>query len=314
MRVLKTTITLTGFDTFQGNQLSVPLSYLRVAAMDPSFLYNMTTANALPSKYSRYLAPQTGSMISGSPMVSSPKFIQILDVRAFDKVEWFALPKALTDVLGTLPWEQILGQGVLIRDTEGHTALVSIAEGACLQQSNFPRLLQCLLHAIESATDLIGDGNEGGCVQYDVSWRYKNYLPSSTKMFICTTADDGWVMGLVNDSDVIHWLALEVLFTLEWIRNILLPPPSATLYLVERPRLSFDRERKDFELRGTEPSIRVNANQLAPMNGKIDEGGDGCWRQKSRVELSLHPTRHPMEHTRHRNLLNNMFLNFFPIA
>jgi hypothetical protein len=136
--------------------------------MDPSspisrhVIQRMTVTNGIPGSYvANLLSPNRSYMISGSADISKSglPFVEDL-VSTFD---WYAIPKALSDELAKLPWEMIMGQGVLIHDIRDNTALLSIAEAASLQQHYFAELLERLLYAMETGR-LASNGSVGPIV------------------------------------------------------------------------------------------------------------------------------------------------------
>jgi len=184
-------------------------------------------------------------MISGSVRIDRPTLIDESDdghvSRVFNQhIQWFILPSALIEELRKFPWEQIGGQGVLVRDAIGNTALISIAEAAALEQHHFIPLLESLLFAIEVCTL----DNYTGVYAFPVSWNYKDYKPLSSTMYMCATTDEQQrVLGIdseMRDREYLHWLSLEVMYGLEWIQKIVLSAPSQDLFLVQQSRLTLD--------------------------------------------------------------------------
>src|SRR5271154_3679742 len=72
-----------------------------------------------------------------------------------DLFRWQLIPREFTDELEKLPWEHVLGQGVLVRDGGGLTALMSIAEAATLHMQDNIHILQALLVAIDDSISAI---------------------------------------------------------------------------------------------------------------------------------------------------------------
>jgi hypothetical protein len=73
-------------------------------------------------------------------------------------------------------------------------------------------------------------------------------------MVVCPTVEESWIIGFENGDDTTHWLALEMMYALEWIQCIVLPPPTAqNLTLVDQPTLGFNtRQSTELQLK-TEP-------------------------------------------------------------
>jgi len=132
----------------------------------PHIIQEMAATNSLPFEYrNRRLVPNGSYMITGSPVIEPSSRSGSVSVTEMD---WYALPRAFTDELGKLPWELLIGQGVLFRDYSGNTALISIAEAASLEQKYFPALLGCLLSTIETAMNSLELGSDPQ-ILYDVS-------------------------------------------------------------------------------------------------------------------------------------------------
>jgi hypothetical protein len=261
-----------------------------LALKQPHIIQEMAANNSLPFEYrKRRLVPNGSYMITGSPVIepsSRSGSISVL-VREMD---WYALPREFTDELGKLPWELLIGQGVLFRDYSGNTALISIAEAASLEQKYFPALLGCLLSTIETAMNSL-ELSSVPQIHYDVSWQYKDYLPSTAKMMVLPTVEQSWTIGLERGQDVRHWLALEILYVLEWLQGIVLPPTTTDkLSLISQPRLFNTRESIRLSLNLScvcELSATIEAQQLAPVISKPAGGGTGCWRKRIKAGVVI---------------------------
>jgi hypothetical protein len=251
-------------------------------APSSNIIQMMVRTNALPDGYvANRLVPISSSLNPGALGIKPARYE--VDVVGMN---WYELPKAFTDGLGKLPWELLIGQGVLVRDYRGNTALISIAEAASLEQTHFPALLECLLRTIESAMDSVANVTTPS-LTYSVSGFFKVYL----KLVICPTLEKSWAIGLERGMDTRQWLALEIIYTLEWLQRIILPSTTTENLSLISPRLSNIREttqlRLNSNLFGHPPSISVQARQLISVISEPDIDRKGCWRQRIKAGIVL---------------------------
>src|SRR5450432_907074 len=69
-------------------------------------------------------------------------------IYGFQTMDWCLIPACLASELSSVPVQNFIGQGVLLRNDKGLTAMVTIAEAACLQLPGLVELLDCLFKVI----------------------------------------------------------------------------------------------------------------------------------------------------------------------
>ena len=248
-----------------------------------SLFVQISDKTGLPKSYYQSLGPNTSN-------VSSSFNIAPIDQNltpVMSAISWFLIPKGLTDELTTLPWEHVVGQGVLVRDCKNHTALVSIAQAAVAQLNNLAQLLESLISIIDESMRLYA--NEGRHRFYEISWNYRNYLPTKAIATFSRTENGAWIMGLEGNSLPQRQLQLDAVYVLEWVRsvffsrdaqvsddNLIVSSPAADAWRTCNTTL--DNETLVAELGF--PSASLTAYEAGVVTSEVDPRGSGCWRKK----------------------------------
>lgn len=109
-------------------------------------------------------------------------------------LEWCLIPEFLIDQLNQLPWENVVGRGVLVRDNRCNTALVSVAEVTVLLLPGISELLECILWAVDDSIRAYATDQRINL--YDLTWPYKDISPLSTNLIISPLCNHQWALGL----------------------------------------------------------------------------------------------------------------------
>ena len=142
-------------------------------SVEPLLIPAIVEATGLPMEYTTtYL--QT-SPIGGTRNAKIRKS-NMISIENYKSMSWphkrfawavMGIPACIVEELRTMPYSQLLGQGVLIRDAlNNHTSFITIAEAAFVQLNGLYELLECLLIAISHAIN-----NELRSVLWDLSWK-----------------------------------------------------------------------------------------------------------------------------------------------
>ena len=209
-------------------------------------------------------------------------------------LEWFVIPRGLTDELQELPWEHVFGQGVLVRDCRGRTALVSIGQAAVAQLNSLTYLLESLVSVIDD--ELRAFTHERCQGLYKISWKHRNYFPSTAVLTCSRTADGTWVMGVDNKTSPQRQLLLDIAYVLDWLNcvfyypqdmvgseNLVVHSPAdipgtLTIARIENTKLWNNLGLNDSSITAHNPGV---------PKSEVDTKGPGCWRNKIRSGVVL---------------------------
>jgi hypothetical protein len=134
-----------------------------------------------------------------SPTIN-PRPRSQLDInQLLPKFDWCLIPKGLTDEIASLPWEHLMGQGVLVQYDPGPLALLSVAQAAVAHLDDLVDLLECIIWAIDDSMKTISSRKNGRF--YQLYWVHAGNSPATGSIGCVRLAGENWAIGVQSGGE-----------------------------------------------------------------------------------------------------------------
>jgi hypothetical protein len=167
--------------------------------------HDIIDGSQLPKSYCQNIRPSRYVGVSQRAVIDRLPANNIHEV-ASKASDWCSIPDSLVKELDQLPWERVVGRGVLVRDGRSNTALVSIAEAAVLLLVGVSELLECILWAVDESIRTYT--TDGSLHPYEINWWYKTNFQCRAEVIIAPLRDHKWAFGLRHWRNSMETVAL----------------------------------------------------------------------------------------------------------
>jgi hypothetical protein len=171
-------------------------------------------------------------------------------------------------------------------DNRDNTAAITIAQAAAAQLNGLTYLLEAVICALDQSMRERQKAKVEDVHLHCVTWKYRNYFPSTALVAFTSTSKDEWIIGVENRVEALRQLQLDLMYVLNWVNSVFYTPNDQNeknMTVVQNPLSLW--QRKNITLSNLSPKLGLLTPDLAVYEpasvvSQVDRRGSGCWRSK----------------------------------